>query len=289
MSAPQVVQLVFGNSTLPITLVQQANSNWIQFGITTLLGSVLVIYFLWGMIRGKGDDAIAKMYLKKYQKITGRKPILIKHTNRGLFSQEMIDEKTLLQMNIALQKAGGKNIDLLLHTPGGTVFSALQIAQLINKYPGEVRSIIPLYSMSGGSLISLASNKIFMNSSSSMGCVDPQLGSFFSMGSANAWKEVMKIKKNKAADQSIIFSKMGQQYTSSIKQQINSLMRVECDPKKRTAFIESITNGEIEHGRPFLPEDLRKMGLEIGEIGQDVQKILIKLLELETTKEVMYV
>src|SRR3954453_21755057 len=45
-------------------------------------------------------------------------------------------------------------LDLVLHTPGGLVLAALQIARAIDKHKAKVTVIVPHYAMSGGTLIS---------------------------------------------------------------------------------------------------------------------------------------
>ena len=54
-------------------------------------------------------------------------------------------------------------IDLILHTPGGIVLAAEQIARAIKKHPAKVTVFIPHYSMSGGSLIALAADEVVMD------------------------------------------------------------------------------------------------------------------------------
>jgi len=44
-------------------------------------------------------------------------------------------------------------IDLVLHTPGGLVLAAEQIAEALRKHPAKVTVFIPHYAMSGGTLI----------------------------------------------------------------------------------------------------------------------------------------
>src|SRR5918999_352090 len=51
-------------------------------------------------------------------------------------------------------------LDIVLHTPGGLVLAALQIARAIHKHKGKVTAFIPHYAMSGGTLIALAANEI---------------------------------------------------------------------------------------------------------------------------------
>jgi hypothetical protein len=54
-------------------------------------------------------------------------------------------------------------IDLIIHTPGGLVLAALQIARALREHRGKVTIFVPHYAMSGGTLICLASNEIVMS------------------------------------------------------------------------------------------------------------------------------
>src|ERR1700757_40346 len=67
-------------------------------------------------------------------------------------------------------------LDLVLHTPGGLVVAALQIARAINRHQGKVTVFVPHYAMSGGTLIALAADEIVMCDHSVLGPIDPQLG-----------------------------------------------------------------------------------------------------------------
>ena len=41
-------------------------------------------------------------------------------------------------------------LDIVLHTPGGLVLAALQIARAVHKHRGKVTAFVPHYAMSGG-------------------------------------------------------------------------------------------------------------------------------------------
>jgi ClpP class serine protease len=71
-----------------------------------------------------------------------------------------------------------KPIDLIIHTPGGLVLAATQIAKALKDHPAETRVIVPHYAMSGGTLIALAADKIIMDPHAVLGPVDPQLGQY---------------------------------------------------------------------------------------------------------------
>src|SRR6202040_2744298 len=47
-------------------------------------------------------------------------------------------------------------LDLVLHTPGGLVLAALQIARAVREHKAKVTVFVPHYAMSGGTLIALA-------------------------------------------------------------------------------------------------------------------------------------
>jgi len=69
-------------------------------------------------------------------------------------------------------------IDLILHTPGGLVLAAEQIANALTRHEGRVTVFIPHYAMSGGTLLALAADEILMDENAVLGPVDPQIGQY---------------------------------------------------------------------------------------------------------------
>ena len=67
-------------------------------------------------------------------------------------------------------------LDIVLHTPGGLVLAALQIARAVRDHKAKVTVFVPHYAMSGGTLIALAADEIVMCRHSVLGPIDPQLG-----------------------------------------------------------------------------------------------------------------
>ena len=67
-------------------------------------------------------------------------------------------------------------VDIILHTPGGLVLAALQIARALRGHKGKVTAFVPHFAMSGGTLIALAADEIVMCRHSVLGPIDPQLG-----------------------------------------------------------------------------------------------------------------
>src|SRR5215831_10534375 len=54
--------------------------------------------------------------------------------------------------------AVSRHIDLVLHTPGGLVLAAMQIARAVEAHKAKETVYVPVYAMSGGTLIALAAN-----------------------------------------------------------------------------------------------------------------------------------
>ncbi len=72
----------------------------------------------------------------------------------------------------------GRGIEIILHTPGGLVLAASQIARALRDHDGRVVAVVPHYAMSGGTLIALAADEIIIDRHAALGPVDPQLGQY---------------------------------------------------------------------------------------------------------------
>jgi ClpP class serine protease len=69
-------------------------------------------------------------------------------------------------------------IEIILHTPGGLVLAAQQIAAALADHDAKVTAVVPHYAMSGGTLIALAADEIVIDEHAALGPIDPQLGQY---------------------------------------------------------------------------------------------------------------
>lgn len=67
------------------------------------------------------------------------------------------------------------NLDLLLHTPGGSPEAAADIIRVCRSYSKKFRVIVPNAAMSAGTLIAMGSDEIIMSDTSNLGPIDPQM------------------------------------------------------------------------------------------------------------------
>lgn len=266
---------------LSINMVAATEGN--QFAIVTLLGIISMAFMflvMWqGYIKPLVSEGIFVLQLRKVRNRTGRHILFIKHTSMDFLSASMIDTSTVLEFEKAIRKFKGKPFDLVLHTPGGIVFHAQVLAKAIQSYPSEVRAIVPLYAMSGGTLLSLACDKIHIGPYGCLGPVDPQLSTFIHSGSAKSWNKVIEMKGKDAKDETIRMAHLGEQVTKSIQDTIDGLMKHHIsDDEQRAATVEFLTDGHIQHGQQLYPDTLQALGIPVYPIDADYHNIIMGMI-----------
>lgn len=134
-----------------------------------------------------------------------------------------------------------KPIDLILHTPGGLVLPATQIALALNDHPADTRVLIPHYVMSGGMLLALACNEVIMDPHAVLGPVDPQIqtgnGAYTAAASVLAAVE----KKGKT-----VFVRVDVIEEGSIKE-VYSRINVVCPGHIETPFLDQLDGKIMKH------------------------------------------
>ena len=68
-----------------------------------------------------------------------------------------------------------KGLSLVIHTPGGEIASTETMVDYLRSKFKYIEAIVPVYAMSGGTMIALNSNKIVMGRQSQLGPIDAQL------------------------------------------------------------------------------------------------------------------
>ena len=69
----------------------------------------------------------------------------------------------------------GKNLLLILHSPGGTAEAAQTIVDYLRSKFSAIDFLVPTYAMSAGTMIALGCDRIVMGKQSQLGPTDPQL------------------------------------------------------------------------------------------------------------------
>src|SRR5437660_5135115 len=120
-------------------------------------------------------------------------------------------------------------LDIVLHTPGGLVLAALQIARAIHKHKGKVTAFVPHYAMSGGTLIALAASEIVMSEYAVLGPVDPQLGQY---PGASILRAVERKPIAEVDDNTLILADQAEKAAVQIRESVRELLADKCSPEK---------------------------------------------------------
>jgi ClpP class serine protease len=151
-------------------------------------------------------------------------------------------------------------LDIVLHTPGGLVLAALQIARAIHKHPGKVTAFVPHYAMSGGTLIALAADEIVMSEYAVLGPVDPQLGQY---PAASILKAVARKPVAEVNDETLILADQAEKAMSQVRESVRELLADKCPPDKADELARLLSEGTWTHDHPITYETARSFGLPV--------------------------
>jgi ClpP class serine protease len=165
-------------------------------------------------------------------------------------------------------------LDLVLHTPGGLVLAALQIARAIGCRKGKVTVFVPHYAMSGGTLIALAANEIVMCEHSVLGPIDPQLGQ---SPAASLIKVVEQKPIAEIDDRTLVLADVGRKAIAQVKQAAGELLSHRMPTDKAQALADKLTSGTWTHDYPIFADTGRELGLPIS---TGMPKEVIELMTL---------
>ena len=151
-------------------------------------------------------------------------------------------------------------IDVILHTPGGLVLAAEQIAKALVEHKGKVTVFVPHYAMSGGTLIALAADEIVMDANAVLGPVDPQIGD---MPAASIVK-VVEIKGAKnVADELLILADMAQKARVQVATFVAQVLTKHLPEKQALQVATVLTEGRWTHDYPITVQAARQLGLNV--------------------------
>lgn len=77
--------------------------------------------------------------------------------------------------NLKTEKSIQERLTVFLNTPGGSAETVEKMVEIIRFHYKEVYFVVPDYAMSAGTIFCMSGDKIFMDYSSSLGPIDPQV------------------------------------------------------------------------------------------------------------------
>lgn len=152
-------------------------------------------------------------------------------------------------------------IDFIIHTPGGLVLAAEQIARALVRHKAPVTVFIPHYAMSGGTLLALAGDKIVMDENAVLGPLDPQLGEY---PAASILEAIKKKPVKEIEDKTLILANVAQKAISQVKQTVITILQENGVKKEKAEKLAHIlTSGKWTHDYPIEFEEAKSLGLPV--------------------------
>ncbi|MBC7255557.1 MAG: ATP-dependent Clp protease proteolytic subunit [Chloroflexi bacterium] len=163
-------------------------------------------------------------------------------------------------------------IDLILHTPGGLVLAAEQIAYALKKHRAKVTVFVPHYAMSGGSLIALAADEIVMDENAVLGPVDPQLGQY---PAASILKAVERKPIAEVDDDTLIMADIAEKAIRLVKTTVLELLSDKMPPDQAERLATMLSTGVWTHDYPITVREARELGLPVStEMPKEIYRIM---------------
>lgn len=152
-------------------------------------------------------------------------------------------------------------IDLILHTPGGLVLAAEQIARALSERKGKVTVFVPHYAMSGGTLIAMAADEIVMDQYAVLGPVDPQIGS---APAASIIKVVEQKPIDKIDDTTLVLADISRKARAQVEAFVIGLLgKHGLSSEKALETAKTLSDGRYTHDYPIPVTIASELGLKV--------------------------
>jgi ClpP class serine protease len=226
---------------------------------------VLIITTFAPLFKSMSLGASRESVIRSIEKKRGSRVITLIHREEsinffGLPIRKYIDIEDSEELIRAIKMTpDDMPIDLIIHTPGGLVLAAEQIANALRKHKGKVTVFVPHYAMSGGTLIALAADEIVMDENAVLGPIDPQLGQY---PAASILSVVEKKDINKIDDQTLILADVAEKAMKQMKEYASELLKEKYGDKTEE-LADKLVSGYWTHDYPITVEKAKELGLKV--------------------------
>jgi ClpP class serine protease len=156
--------------------------------------------------------------------------------------------------------AGPMPVDIVLHTPGGLVLAAEQIASALANHPAPVTVFVPHYAMSGGTLIALAADQIVVAPTAVLGPVDPQLGEY---AAASILAAVERKDSNEIDDKTLILADLAGKAQNQVREFVQELLKKKMGDEEAATLATTLSDGRWTHDFPIDAKLAQSLGLNV--------------------------
>lgn len=233
---------------------------------STLIFLVFAVMALQPVISERWHSARRASAIRNIERVRGSRVITMIHRQerRSLFGFAQARHIDLedAQTIIAAIKETPRDvpIDLVLHTPGGLVLAAMQIARAVEAHPAKVTVHVPIYAMSGGTLIALAADEIMLGEFSVLGPIDPQIFGFPAASIVRA-RDAKPIEA--VHDLTVVLADVSEKALAQVKKGAVELLTPAMDDKTAEAVAERLAGGHWTHDYALTAAEAAGIGLPV--------------------------
>jgi ClpP class serine protease len=237
-----------------------------HFDISTLFWIFFLVSVLQPLLTRQWQQASRLRLFQQLERRRGSRVIALIHREEtvsilGIPIARYIDIKDSEELLRAIRLTPAElPIDVVLHTPGGLVLAAEQIARALRDHPARVTVFVPHYAMSGGTLIALAADEIVMDPHAVLGPVDPQLGNHPAVSILAA---VERKPVERTDDETLIMANIAQKALRQVRAVVKELALRRLPAEQAEALAGRLTGGEWTHDYPITVSEARSLGLAV--------------------------
>ncbi len=248
-----------------------SNLLWIAF---------LALAFLWPYWRRYQIESERVRLIRGFERRRGSRVILLIHRQESLsvlgflFARHITIEDSEQVLRAVRLTPPDLPVDLIVHTPGGLVLAAEQIARAIKGHEGRTTVFVPHYAMSGGTLLALAADNIVMDENAVLGPVDPQIGSY---PAASILATAAQKDKNRLDDQTLILADIAGKAMRQVRETVQEILEPKMAPDTARQLAAVLTEGRWTHDYPIGARELTGFGLPVS---TDMPREVYQLMEL---------
>ncbi len=247
-------------------------------GVTDILWLFFIISAIQPIVRQKMLEASRIRVLHRFERRRQSRAIALVHRQEtmsllGFPLMRYIDVNDSEEVLRAIKLTDPDcPIDLIVHTPGGLVLAAGQIANALRRHRARVTVFVPHYAMSGGTLIALAADEIVMDPNAVLGPVDPQIGQ---SPAASVLTVLEQKKAEDIDDQTLILADVSRKAIAQLRRTVQDLLAERMAPAQAAALADKLATGTWTHDYPITAEEAKALGLPVAtEVPEEVYQFM---------------
>ena len=246
-----------------------------------------------GRLGMAAPDNVRRAYLDKLFKYTHRNVIAYYSgflSKPGILQADINDEDKNGFMMAIHRLDRAKGLDLMLHTPGGSIAATQSIVNYLHQMFGnDIRAIVPQIAMSAGAMMACSCQKIVMAKHSNLGPIDPHLNGIPAAGVIREFRRACKEVKGDPSTTALWQAIIGQYRptflsqcenaiswsNSFVREQLTNVMfqdkRNAKDRARRIVRALSSYSANKTHNRHIHFDECKAIGLDVDPLEDDAE------------------